>query len=112
MALSVIASVLGSVSVLLAFAALMALRSHPELQQRVELYGGMLGNAPATLEEHELSVPFMRRVVKPLVLGMMRGIGSMMPNGRLAKVRQRLQLAGEPGNLMAAHFVGIQMSAC
>ena len=93
---------------LLVFAGLAALRPGSELRQRLELYGQGAAE-PTTLEQVEQQESFGTRVVAPLLLGTMRAFGSLMPNKRLAKIRSRLQLAGSPGGLTAAHFVGIQI---
>jgi tight adherence protein C len=61
------------------------------------------------LEQIELEESFTQRVLKPLVLRVVAATGRFLPNKRLARVRQRLQLAGEPGGLTPAQFYGIQI---
>ncbi len=107
MALPVIASVLLSLSVLLVFAGIAALRPGGELGQRMELYGGA-GQA-MTLEQVEQEQSFTRRVLMPAILRGVHVTGSLLPNKRFAKLRQRLQLAGEPGGLTPAQLAGIKL---
>ena len=108
MTLIAIVSALLALSVLLVFAGLAALRPGSELRQRLELYGQGAAE-PTTLEQVEQQESFSTRVVAPLLLGTMRAFGSLMPDKRLARIRSRLLLAGSPGGLTAAHFVGIQI---
>ena len=108
MALPVILSALLGISVLLVFAGLAALRPTAELRERMERYASG-PDAPVTLDEVELKQSFTRRVLAPSILGLSHVLGRMMPHKQLAKTRLRLVLAGEPGGLTAAHFVGIQI---
>ena len=108
MILPVIASVLLSVSVLLIFAGIAALRPRGELGRRMELYGS--AGTAVTLEQVEQEQSFTQRVLLPTILRAIQASGSMMPNRRLAMLRQRLQLAGEPGQLTAVQFAGIKIS--
>ncbi len=100
----ILASVLGTVSILLIFMAV-ALRPSTEMKQRMALYNA---GAPLPLEPLELREPFAERVLKPLALRSMRMFSTILPNKRLGKLRHRLQLAGYPGGLTAADFVGIK----
>jgi tight adherence protein C len=100
----ILASVLGGASILLIFAAV-ALRPSSEMGQRMALYNA---GAPLQLEALELREPFRERVLKPLALHMMRLFSIVLPNKRLGKLRHRLQLAGYPGGITAADFVGIK----
>ena len=111
MTIPLIASVLFSASVLLVFVGLATMRPASSLRERIELYSGSApaGSAPMTLEQVELQQSFMQRVLKPMILRSMHALGRMMPDKQLAKLRQRLALAGEPGNLTPAQFVGIKI---
>ena len=108
MALPVIASLLLSLSVLLVFAGIAALRPRNDLGRRMELYGSV-GTA-VTLDQVEHEQSFTQRVLMPTIMRGIQASGSMMPNKRLAAQRQRLLLAGEPGRLTAAQFAGIKIS--
>lgn len=103
--LPIIASVLMASSVLLIFLGFAA-RSTTDVRQRMELYNGVSSTViPDDLETQE---PFADRILKPAMLRMNRLLGMVLPNKRLGKLRTRLQLAGHPGNLTAADFVGIK----
>ncbi|HEX6288175.1 MAG TPA: type II secretion system F family protein [Herpetosiphonaceae bacterium] len=105
MMLPVIASILVSISILIVFVGLAALRPKGELQERMELYSG---SAPASIEQHELQQPFSQRVLKPVALRGMRIFSWLLPNKRLATLHDRLQMAGSPGGLTTSDFVGLK----
>lgn len=101
----IIISILVSLSILLMFAGAAALRPRRELQERMEMYSG---NAPVSIEQHELQVPFSQRVLKPIMLRGMRIFSWLLPNKQLAKLHDRLMMAGNPGTLTTADFVGLK----
>ena len=118
MTLPLIASVLISAGVLLVFIGLLSLRPTADVRQRIELYGGTAagGNAArgtagstATLGEIELQESFGRRVLKPAILAVVGIFGRLTPANQLDKLRHRLTLAGDPGGLTPAQFVGIKV---
>jgi tight adherence protein C len=100
----ILVSVLGGLSVLLIFLAI-ALRPSSEMSQRMAVYNA---GAPLPTQPLELREPFSERVLKPFLLRVMRVFSTALPNKRLGKLRHRLQLAGYPGGLTAADFVGIK----
>lgn len=102
--LIILISVLGALSILLIFMAV-ALRPNTEMKQRMALYNA---GAPLPLEPVELREPFSERVLKPVFLRLTRAFSLILPNKRLGKLRHRLQLAGYPGGLSAANFVGLK----
>ena len=103
--LPIIASMLIAMSVLLVFSGL-ALRSTTDVRQRINLYNG--ASSAVIMEELEQREPFSERVIKPMMRRMSRVASLVLPNKRIDKLRQRLQLAGHPGRLTAADFVGIK----
>jgi tight adherence protein C len=103
--LPVIASILVSVSVLVMFVGLAALRPSRELHERIEMYSG---GVPMTIEQRELQQPFSRRIVRPALLRGVRIFGWLLPHKRIAKLHERLMMAGNPGSLTAADFVGLK----
>jgi tight adherence protein C len=77
----------------------------------METYGAAAADqfAPSmTAVERELQQPFGERVLKPLLLRIVRFLGSFLPHKQLSTIRSCLQLAGEPGSLTAAEFAGIK----
>jgi tight adherence protein C len=66
------------------------------------------GSAPITLEQHELQQPFSQRVLRPMLLRGMRVFSWLLPNKQLAKLHHRLMMAGNPGALTTADFVGLK----
>jgi tight adherence protein C len=103
--LPIIASMLMASSVLLIFLGF-TVRSTTAVRQRIELYNGV--SMAVALDEPEAREPFAERVLKPAMRQMNRLLGVVLPNKRLGKLRLRLQLAGHPGRLTAADFVGIK----
>ncbi|MBV9791440.1 MAG: type II secretion system F family protein [Chloroflexi bacterium] len=101
----IIISILVSLSILLFFVGAVALRPSGELQERMEMYSG---SAPITLEQHELQQPFSQRVLRPMLLRGMRIFSWLLPNKQLAKLHHRLMMAGNPGALTTADFVGLK----
>jgi len=108
MTLTLFASALLSISVLLVFTGLRSLRPDSGLRDRMELYTGGMA-APERLENIELRQSLTQRVLKPIALRAFDLAGSTMPHKRLAKLRKRLALAGDPGGLTPARFMGIKI---
>ncbi len=114
MTLPLIASVLLSMSVLLVFVGMTVMRPASNVRERIELYVtsasmSAAGSRAPTLEEVELQKSFSRRVLKPAILGLVQMLGRIMPAARVEKLRQRLDMAGNPGGLTAVQFVGIKI---
>ncbi|NJK80849.1 MAG: type II secretion system F family protein [Chloroflexaceae bacterium] len=66
--------------------------------------------ASMSLEEIELQRPFHERVIVPVVQGVLDLLGKLSPQRGAEKVRQNLQLAGNPGGLTPAMFNGIRLA--
>lgn len=103
MGLPVVASVFLSLSILLMFWGFVSLRSGNILQQRMQMYG-----AAQTIDEMELQQPFSERVLKPLAMRLVRLLARYLPSKRIDQVHQRLQMAGSPGGLSAADWIGVK----
>jgi len=103
-------------SVLLVFVGITAMRPANNLRERIELYvanpviGGP-GPAAPTLEEVERQQSLTQRVLKPAFLRLMQMLGGIMPATRVEKLRQRLDMAGNPGGLTPAQFYGMKIIA-
>ena len=79
------------------------------LEERLAMFSER--DTPVTLEEIELSASFADRILYPSIDAVSRFIGQFTPARTMEKVRKRLELAGNPGNLRAANFIAIQFLA-
>ena len=101
-----IVAVLTSLSMLLMFMGMATMRRTNVVRDRIELYSP---TSPAPrLEELEMSEPFSRRVLAPVLRRIARVFSWILPNKQLQSIRTRLQEAGYPGGLSEADFVGIK----
>lgn len=62
---------------------------------------------PQTTEELILKQSVIERLVKPLLEGIAVRVGRITPRGFHAKIQHSLALAGNPGGLRAAEFIGL-----
>ena len=65
--------------------------------------------APMSLEEIEMSLPFKDRVLAPFFLRFARAAGRFTPRSNVAKLRQNLIEAGSPAKLGATEFLGLRL---
>jgi len=103
--LALAASALIGLGILLVFIGWAVLRSGGDLQERMEMYSS---TKPMPIEQRELQKPFSERVLKPFFLRAVRVLGWVLPNKRIAGLHRRLQLAGNPGSITTADFIGIK----
>jgi tight adherence protein C len=101
-----------SLSVVLVFIGIARKPPEPDTGKMVdERLQGYEGKRPLTLEEVELQQPFAERFLRP---AMMR-LGSVLSRSTPAKARQdlanRLELAGNPGNLTPEDFGAVRIVA-
>lgn len=102
MVLIVVMAIAGSVVLL--FVGVAAPRSSDQVLDRLAEYGGRT----LTLEEIELSQPFSRRVIKPLIQGIAQFIGRFAPQRNIEEIRRKLELAGKPYGWGPTEFLGIR----
>lgn len=57
----------------------------------------------------ELQEPFVRRVLQPIVKGVLGSVGRLSPKGNLEKLRQQLLIAGSPMGLGPLDFMGLRL---
>jgi tight adherence protein C len=79
------------------------------LEERLEQYSGR--EEPITLEELELSQSFAERIIYPALDGAGRFLARLTPSQQQERIRHRLELAGEPGNLTPPTFLTIRFVA-
>ncbi len=81
-----------------------------DVQVRLEEYASRTDfGTPLTLEEIELSQPFSKRVIQPILLGLARGFSRLSPSKSREAAELQLELAGRPNNWGATEFFGIRI---
>jgi tight adherence protein C len=104
-------AVFGATAALLVVAAL-ADREDPAVRRSLEAVGALGLPGASSLRETELAVPFVERVLDP-VLRHFVGIGRRFtPDERMQSVRHRLDLAGNPTGWDADRVVALKALAC
>nr|WP_254151073.1 type II secretion system F family protein [Candidatus Chloroploca mongolica] len=63
-----------------------------------------------TLEEMELEQPFSQRVILPATRGLLTTLGKYGPKQSMDRLKLNLQLAGNPGNITPAMFIGLRVA--
>jgi tight adherence protein C len=79
------------------------------LEERLALFSDR--DTPVTLEEIELSASFSERVVYPTLDAISDLVSQFTPAKTREKIRRRLELAGNPGNLTPGSFMVTQLVA-
>jgi tight adherence protein C len=109
MTLMIITSLLATLSVLCLFAGFSWSRRDQSVGDRLDVY--LATGDPSqmvTLKEIELSKPFSERVIIPIAKRVAGVFLWMLPQNRMNVLRQRLMMAGNPGNVSPRDFVGIK----
>jgi tight adherence protein C len=109
MTLMIITSLLATLSVLCVFAGFAWSRRDQSVGDRLDVY--LATGDPSqmvTLKEIELSKPFSERVIIPIAKRVAGVFLWMLPQNRMNVLRQRLMMAGNPGNVSPRDFVGIK----
>lgn len=109
--LTMFASALAAMSLLLIFGGLASTRGDKTVHERLDTYLTTGSGAPVTLQELELSQPFSERVIVPMIKRLARVFGWMWPQNRANALRARLLMAGRLGGITAGDFVGVK-GAC
>jgi tight adherence protein C len=95
------------------FALFVVARRRPKgeegLEERLALYSDR--DTPVTLEEIELSASFAERVIYPALDAISNLVSQFTPAKTREKIRRRLELAGNPGNLTPGSFTVVQLVA-
>lgn len=63
---------------------------------------------PYSLEEIQLSEPFYQRAIRPGLRALARLLSRLTPGQLLEATRQKLDLAGNPGDMPAVEFLGLR----
>jgi tight adherence protein C len=61
------------------------------------------------IEETDMRAPLSQRVVWPMVRGVLRALGRLLPNRAAEETRVRLLRAGQPGGLTTLDYYGLRL---
>src|SRR5437867_547836 len=111
MTLTILASALAALSIMLLVGGLVLARGDTSIRERLDMYLAGGGAQPVTLQELELAQPFSHRVLLPIVKRSAQIFGWMWPQNRVSALRARLAMAGNMGGITAGDFVGVK-GAC
>lgn len=92
-------------SVMLAWMAFAPAKREREDDERIASYL----TRPIALDDTDLRMPVMHRVIIPAIRGILRGLGKMAPKQNLEATQKMLIQAGEPGKLSAIDFLGLRL---
>jgi tight adherence protein C len=111
MTLTLLASACAAISILFIVGGLLLTRDDKTVHERLGIYLASGVGKPVTLQELELSQPFIERIILPLIKRSAQLFGWMWPQNRASILRARLALAGDLGGITAGDFVGVK-GAC
>jgi len=97
-----------ALAILLIFMALAGSRSVDPVQARLTQLGSMQAK---NLEELELQQPFIERTLRPLASRLSGAVARVTSQSFTERTQKRLALAGHPGNLRVADWLGIKAIA-
>jgi len=108
--IQLILSLVVGISVLALFTGFRTLiTSSNESDERLqELLQTASGAAP-TLRQLEMRASFYQRAIRPIVDGLLQGLGQLAPQSNIDKLHRKLETAGFPGNLGVVDFLGLKI---
>ncbi len=81
-----------------------------DVQLRLEEYGGRTEmGGPLTLEELEMSQPFSKRIVQPMLVNLAEFFSRLSPSKSKAEAELKMELAGRPNGWGATEFFGVRV---
>ncbi|MCI0346056.1 MAG: type II secretion system F family protein [Chloroflexi bacterium] len=104
----VIVAIAAALAILLIFAGLAGSRPVDPVQARLTQLGTMQAK---NLEELELQQPFLERTLKPLATRLSGFVARLTSSSFTDRTEKRLALAGNPGDLRVADWLGIKAIA-
>src|SRR5690242_10186567 len=104
----IIIAALAAGAILLIFVGLAGGSSVDPVQARLTQLGTMQAK---NLEELELQSPFLERTLRPIAASLSGRMSRVASNSFQEKAEKRLALAGNPGNLRVADWLGIKAVA-
>lgn len=93
-----------AVAILVLFYGLAAAKRPGLVEERLKEFAG---RAP-TLEELELQLPFVDRVIRPAIISLAKMLSRWAPQTSMQRMRNNLIVAGNPAGLHAAEFFGLK----
>ena len=108
MLLPIVIAAVAAGAILLIFIGLAGGSSVDPVQARLTQLGSMQAK---NLEELELQAPFLERTLRPLAAGLSGRMSRVASSSFQEKAEKRLALAGNPGNLRVADWLGIKAVA-
>jgi tight adherence protein C len=106
--LPVVVAIAAAIAILLIFAGLAGSRPVDPVQARLTQLGTMQAK---NLEELELQQPFLERTLKPLAQRLSTFVARLTSSSFTDRTEKRLALAGNPGDLRVADWLGIKAIA-
>jgi tight adherence protein C len=106
--LPIVVAIAAAMAILLIFAGLAGSRPVDPVQARLTQLGTMQAQ---NLEELELQQPFLERTLKPLAARLSGFVARMTSSSFSDRTEKRLALAGNPGELRVADWLGIKAVA-
>ena len=106
--LPIVVAIAAAMAILLIFAGLAGSRPVDPVQARLTQLGTMQAKS---LEELELQQPFLERTLKPLASRLSGFVARMTSSSFTDRTEKRLALAGNPGELRVADWLGIKAVA-
>src|SRR5436190_12763113 len=103
--LPIIVAGVAAIAILLIFMGLAGSAPVDPVQARLTQLGTMQAK---NLEELELQQPFVERTLRPLAMRLSGGVSRMTSTSFSEKTEKRLALAGNPGDLRVADWLGIK----
>ncbi len=101
-------AILGVVLVLAVILVILGMRregGQDEIAERLAQFA----ERPLTLEEIELQKPFRDRVLTPFFTNISNFLNRRMPRQTMERLRMRLEMAGNPGNMQPGAFMVLQV---
>ncbi len=95
-------------SILIVFVGLATRGRGHVLEERLGEFGT---RSVVTLEEIELSEPFVDRVVKPMLRTVANAFGRLTPSRNIENIQHNLDLAGNPRGWTPVEFTGLRLAA-
>ncbi|HJX38743.1 MAG TPA: type II secretion system F family protein [Anaerolineae bacterium] len=95
-------------SILIVFVGLASRQRSDVMEERLGEFGT---RSVVTLEEIELSEPFLDRVIKPMLRTVANAFGRLAPRRNIENIQHNLDLAGNPRGWTTVEFTGLRLAA-
>lgn len=102
-------SLVVGLSVLILFFGVRMFITPVDSADRMQQLMGLNSGEAITLRDLEMQGSFYRRVFKPLLTSWLQLLGRLAPQRNLEQLHHKLEIAGFPGNLNVADFLGLKI---